>query len=171
MAANIKCPNCAREFNRRVSRRGLPEILLSYFYIYPFKCQLCGFRFRHFQWGVRYVRIEEDRREYDRMEMNFPVSFHGQDVSGEGALLNISMGGCSFRTDAKLEIGTILRLSLPISPEVAPVIVDAAIVRSVQQRSVGVEYLRWQQGERERLQQFIRGLLIDRGVDLQQRSA
>jgi hypothetical protein len=167
MATNIKCPKCAREFCRRVSRSGWAEVLLSYLYLYPFKCQLCGFRFRHFQPWVRYVRVEEDRREYDRMEMNLPVSFYGQEVSGEGALLNVSMGGCSFRTDAKVEAGAILNLSLQISQEVPPVVVDAAVVRNVGQSHVGVEFLLWQQGERERLQLFIRGLLIGRGVELE----
>ena len=38
---------------------------MSLFYVYPFKCQLCGERFRSFQRGVRYIRVEEDRREYD----------------------------------------------------------------------------------------------------------
>ena len=167
MATNIKCPNRAREFVRRVSRAGFSEILLSYFYVYPFKCQLCGYRFRYFQWGVRYVRVEEDRREYDRMEMNFPVSFYGQDVSGEGNLLNVSMGGCSFSTGAKIESGAILNLSLQISKDVPPVIVDAAMVRNVGSSSVGVEFLLWQQSERERLQLFVRGLLIGQGIDLE----
>jgi len=47
--ADLKCPNCARDFVRRVSRAGLSERLLSVFYVYPFKCQLCGYRFRFFQ--------------------------------------------------------------------------------------------------------------------------
>src|SRR4029453_2417950 len=161
----MKCPNCARDFVRRVSRSGFWEILLSCFYVYPFKCQLCGYRFRHFQWGVRYVRIEEDRREYDRMEMTLPVSFSGQDVSGEGMLLNISMGGCSFTTSAQLESGAILNLSLQISRDIAPVVVDAAVAASWNASSVGVEFLRWQPTERERLQLFIRGLLIGRGAN------
>ena len=49
--ADLKCPNCARDFVRRVSRTGVVERLLSVFYVYPFKCQLCGYRFRFFQWG------------------------------------------------------------------------------------------------------------------------
>jgi hypothetical protein len=164
--AQLKCPNCGREFVRRVSRTGPLEIFLSYFYVYPFKCQLCGDRFRLFQWGVRYVRVEEDRREYDRMEMNFPVSFYGQDVSGEGNVINVSMGGCSFRTRTKIESGTMLNLSLQISKDVPPVIVDAAMVRNMRAGTVGVEFMLWQQSERERLQLFVRGLLIGRGVDL-----
>lgn len=165
--AQLKCSNCGREFVRRVSRTGPLEILLSYFYVYPFKCQLCGDRFRLFQWGVRYVRVEEDRREYDRMEMNFPVSFYGRDVSGEGIVVNVSMGGCSFRTRTKIESGTILKLSLQISQNVPPVIVDAAMVRNMKAGTVGVEFVLWQQSERERLQLFVRGLLIGRGIDLE----
>ena len=164
--AQLKCPNCGREFVRRVSRASMGEVLLSYFYVYPFKCQLCGERFRLFQWGVRYVRVEEDRREYDRMEMNFPVSFYGQDVSGEGNVVNVSMGGCSFRTSTKIETSAILKLSLQISKDVLPVVVDAAMVRNARAGTVGVEFLLWQPGERERLQLFVRGLLIGQGIDL-----
>lgn len=164
--AQLKCPNCGREFVRRISRSGIVEVMLSYFYVYPFKCQLCGERFRRYQRGVRYVRIERDRREYDRMEINFPLTFFGQDISGEGTIINVSMGGCSLRTQTKLETGAILNLSLQISKDVSPVIIDAGVVRSVRAGIAGIEFLLWQQSERERLQLFVRGLLIGRGVDL-----
>jgi hypothetical protein len=163
---NIKCPHCAREFVRRISKSGLGEVFLGLFYVYPFRCQLCGHRFRAFQRGVRYHRIEEDRREYDRMEVKFPITFSGQNVSGEGTLLNISMAGCSFATAAELGIGMIVKLGLQITGATAPVTVDAAVVRRVQKGSVGVEFLRWQASERERLQLFVRGLLIERGAEL-----
>src|SRR5262249_25618429 len=101
--AQLKWPNCGREFVRRVSRSGLLEVLLSYFYVYPFKCQLCGERFRQCEWGVRYVRVDEDRREYERMEISFPVSFFGQDISGEGIVIGLSMGGCTLQTQIKVE--------------------------------------------------------------------
>jgi hypothetical protein len=143
----------------------LAEILLSLFYVYPFKCQLCGHRFRSLQRGVRYVRVEEDRREYDRMEINFPVTFGGEKVSGEGMLLNISMDGCTFTTTADLGIGMMVKLALQISGSVPPVMVDAALVRNAHPGSAGVEFLRWQETERERLQHFIRGLLIGRGAE------
>lgn len=164
--APLRCPHCSRDFVRRVARSALAETLLSFFYIYPFKCQLCGERFRSMQWGVRYVRVDEDRREYDRMEMRFPVTFSGQGISAEGELLNVSMGGCSFHTAANLTSGMILKMGLQISKDVAPVTVDAVVVRNVRSGAVGVEFLQWQKSERERLQLFIRGLLIGRGVDL-----
>jgi PilZ domain-containing protein len=81
-------------------------------------------------------------------------------------VVNVSMGGCSFRTSTKIETGAILKLSLHISKDVAPVVVDAAMVRNVRAGTVGVEFLLWQPGERERLQLFVRGLLIGQGIDL-----
>ena len=162
----VKCPNCARDFVRRVSRSESLEKLLSIFYVYPFKCQLCGYRFRFLQWGVRYVRVEEDRREYDRMEMSLPVSFRADDISGQGTLIDVSMGGCSFTTEAHLRIGVILEIRLQISADVLPVTVDAAVVRSRHKGGVGVEFLQWQHSERARLQLFVRSLLIGHGVQL-----
>lgn len=160
--AELKCPNCSRDFVRRVSRIGLAEKLLSLFYVYPFKCQLCGERFRAAQRGVRYVRVEEDRREYDRMEMKFPLTFTSPEGSGEGVMLNFSMGGCSFSTSTVVPIGTVLKLQLKISSTIAPVNIEAALVRNVGSGRVGVEFLRWQESERERLQLFVRGMLIGR---------
>lgn len=164
--ADIKCPHCAREFVRRVPRAGLREGLLGLFYVYPFKCQLCGERFRYFQWGVRYSRVEEDRREYDRMEVQFPVTLRGHNLAGEGMLLNLSMGGCSFKTNSDLGLGMILQIGLQISADLAPVIVDAAVVRNLSRGSAGVEFLQWRQSERERLQLFVRGMLIGRGPQI-----
>jgi hypothetical protein len=101
------------------------------------------------------------------MEMRFPIAFSGQNISGEGMLLNVSMGGCSFSTEADLAIGMIVKLELQISVAVRPVVVDAGVVRNVRAGTVGVEFLRWQHSERERLQLFVRGLLIDRGAELE----
>jgi hypothetical protein len=163
--ASKKCPDCGRDFVRRVSRAGLAETLLSLVHIYPFKCQLCGHRFRSFQQGVYYLGVENDRREYDRMEVKFPVTFSNEGVTGEGMLIIISMDGCSFSTSAELDVGAIVKLRLQISGAVPPVTVDAAVVRNVQTGNAGVEFLRWQETERERLQHFIKGLLIGRGAE------
>src|SRR5574342_569548 len=132
---NVKCPNCARDFGRRVSRSASLERFLSIFYVYPFKCQRCGYRFRSLQWGVRYVRVEEDRREYDRKPISCPVFFSADTISGQGTLVDVQ-----------------------------PVTVDAAVVRSAHEGGVGVEFLQWRQSERERLQLFVQSLLIGQGV-------
>jgi hypothetical protein len=160
--AKIKCPHCGRDFVRRSSRAGRAEILLSVFYVYPYRCQLCGHRFRSFQPGVRYTKVNEDRREYNRIPINFPVTFSGENVSDEGMSVNLSMGGCSFSTSAHLATGMIVKLALQITSSVPPVIVDAAVVvvRRTDPRTAGVEFLRWQETERARLQAFMRVLFI-----------
>jgi hypothetical protein len=163
---NIKCPHCGRDFVRRVSTAGVLEILRSVFYVYPFRCQLCDHRFLSFQRGVRYLRIKEDCREYDHMEINFPVTFSGGKVSGKGMLVNLSMSGCIFTTTADLATGMVMKLALQIYSSAPPIIVDAAVVvvRKTAPGTPSVEFLRWQETERARLRHFIRTLLFDRGV-------
>lgn len=158
----LKCPNCSRQFVRRVSRVGFMERLLGLIYIYPFKCQICGHRFRFLQFGMPYVRVEEDHREYDRMHMNFPIHYGRGGVPGVGLVVDISMGGCRFNTASELKLGTLLNLELVAADDAAPILIDAAVVRHVRGQTVGVEFLQWRHQERERLQLFVRGLLIGR---------
>jgi c-di-GMP-binding flagellar brake protein YcgR len=146
----------------RVSRVGLGERLASLFYVYPFRCQLCGHRFRFLQRGIKYKRIEEDRREYERMATSFPVTFDAGGVQGRGLAVDISMGGCTFHTETEVVEGNILRMRLELPEETVPVNVEAVIIRTLRSGRVGVEFLRVEDGERERLQRFVRGLLIGR---------
>jgi hypothetical protein len=99
------CPKCSREFVKRVPRQGFTEKLLGVFYIYPFRCQLCGYRFRFLQWGVRYQRIQEDRREYERLAINCPVSLRGENLYSEGRVVDISLGGCTAMIETQLSTG------------------------------------------------------------------
>jgi c-di-GMP-binding flagellar brake protein YcgR len=81
-------------------------------------------------------------------------------MNGQGGILDISMGGCMFHTEARLREGSILQMGLDLPDESSPVNVEAAIVRSVRPGRAGVEFLRIEHGQRERLQRFIRGLII-----------
>ena len=157
------CPRCSREYVKRVSRVGLGERLISLFYVYPFRCQLCGHRFQLLQWGVEYKRIEEDRREYERMPASFPINFDAGAVQGRGLAVDISMAGCTFHTEAELVEGNILQMRLD-----AP---GRDFSRQTWKQSSFVLYGRvawvwnlceFENGERERLQRFIRGLLLGR---------
>jgi hypothetical protein len=134
------------------------ERLLSLVYVYPFRCQLCGHRFRFLQWGVKYQRVPEDRRRYERLLTRFPVTFAGENAKGAGVVFDISVKGCSFEAEAQLQVGSVVRMALEIPKEPRPVHVDAAVVRNVRQENVGVEFLRFQKSERDRLQHFIHEL-------------
>jgi hypothetical protein len=74
------------------------------------------------------------------------------------------MGGCTFSTVADLAIGTVLKVDLCLSAAVPPVIVDAAVVRNVRTGVAGVEFVRWRESERARLQLFMIGMLIGRAA-------
>jgi hypothetical protein len=156
------CPGCFKEFVKRVNYRGIGERLISLFYVYPFRCQLCGQRFRSRQSGVRYVSITDDRREYDRIAARFPVSISGENIDATGKIIDVSMNGCTLNTAADLSPGTVLTLALHISNNVVPVIVEAALVRNARTNQVGTEFLKFHENDREMLQLFIRGLLLDR---------
>jgi PilZ domain len=165
--AEIRCPNCSKEYVARVARVGFAEEILSLFYIYPFKCQLCGCRFKLLQWGVRYLRMEEDRREYERLPTTLPVSFSAEALGGTGMACDISMRGCTFQTEAeanKPKAGSVLRMALQIPNEMQPVDVEA-VVRNVRQDHVGVEFLRFQPADKDRLQHYIRDLLARREAE------
>jgi c-di-GMP-binding flagellar brake protein YcgR len=53
-------------------------------------------------------------------------------------------------------------MGLQLPNEVAPVVVEAAVIRNVNPGRAGVEFLRIENGERERLQRFVRGLTLNR---------
>ncbi len=55
--ASVPCPECGGALARRSHRSGLAEKMLIVMYVYPFRCQLCGYRFFARQWGIRYHRI------------------------------------------------------------------------------------------------------------------
>jgi hypothetical protein len=58
--------------------------------------------------------------------------------------------------------GNILHMRLDVPEETSPVRVEAVIIRSLRAGRVGVEFVQFENGERERLQRFIRGLIIGR---------
>jgi PilZ domain len=158
-ASNPICPACSKAFVKCVRPQGIGDWLISLLCIHPFKCQLCGHRFRYFQLGARYVGVDDDRREYDRITLNFPLSISGDDIDAEGTMLDISIGGCTLTTDRQFAVGDIVSLALQISNETLPVIVEAAVVRNVRLNTVGIEFLSLEQYDKDRLQIFIRGLL------------
>jgi hypothetical protein len=160
LASQPACPRCSNEYVKRVSRVGLGEHLISLFYIYPFRCQLCAHRFKVLQRGVTYTKIEEDRREHKRLPAKFPITFTVRGGDASGSTVDISMGGCSFHAESRLVKGIILRIELQLPDEIPPVKISAAVIRSVRTRRVSVKFLRIEHAERERLHGFVRSLML-----------
>lgn len=162
----LQCPQCSREFVKRISRRDWFERFLSNLYFYPFRCQMCGHRFRQIQWGIVYRKVDFDRREFERLPVHFPVSISAENGEHcEGVLQNLSMWGCGLTVDVSADKGSILCLELHVPNVTRPIVVQAAAVRSVGPNDLGVEFLKFPEGERARLRMLVRGLLASRSAE------
>ncbi len=137
----LRCPKCSQPRVRRCPREGVLEHLLSAVYVYPFRCQLCARRFRALQWGKRYTRQLADRREFERVAIRAPlVAVAGGDRI-EGELTDLSLQGCTARTRLRLREGATVRLELQLEPAERPVVVAAALVRSVRAETAGLYFV------------------------------
>lgn len=157
-----QCPKCEKDYVRRASRRGLLERLLGRFYLYPFRCQLCGHRFWFRQPGVRYKRVIEDRREYDRIHVRYDATLAANQARSPGVVTEISMGGCTVETEARLAPKAVLGLEITTPGQARPIVIEAGVVRTVRSNSVGIEFLRFRDDERMRLQRVVQNLIFDK---------
>ena len=138
-----KCPQCGKDFVKRVARKGVGELLVGLSYLYPFRCQLCARRFKAVQWGRRYVSQLIDRREYQRVRASFSATFLGDGIEGAGSITDVSLRCGSLKTDAHLGKDTLLQVQFQVPRSESPVVVEVAIVRSIRPGFVGLEFLRF----------------------------
>ena len=149
-----QCPRCGWRAGERSPRTGVYERLISRVYVYPFRCQVCMYRFRAFRFGVRYSRQGDDRREFSRSATRLPAvaSFHGKRSAAE--LTDISVSGGTIRSDLRPPAGALIQVEIQL-PDGRGVLVDGAVVRSVREDSLGLEFTWVRAPERARLQAFL----------------
>jgi hypothetical protein len=157
-----KCPQCEKGFIRRSHRSGSIERFLGLFLIYPFRCQLCTYRFLAFQGAQQDSR----HREYERIPVRFPVFYYstyaGEQIKGDGTVVGISIRGCAMTADQPLRTGAFLRLQLQTAQGEVPIEVDVAVVRSTVNNRAGLEFLTIRDEEEQRLRHLIENLLRGR---------
>ena len=158
----VRCPRCGRDFVRLVRREGLAEIVASAARLHSFACQLCAHRFRVWRWSLRQTTQPIDRRQYERIHVNFPMSFSADSGGVNGTTLDLSMGGCGFKAEPPPAPGAVVKLKLYATGLEHPLVVDAAVVRSVRSIYTGVEFLRLSPTEQYRLTQFVANTLTER---------
>ena len=158
----MRLPNCSRcrqDFVRRRAPRTPLDRLLAVAFIHPFRCQLCGSRFRALWWGGR--PDEEgraDRREYVRIQARLPARFSGEGPEQEGVVTDVSIAGCSLETEHPIVEGDLVELHLRVGEGEPPIVVDAAVVRYAGPWRVGLEFLRMQEEAKERLRDLVHRL-------------
>ncbi len=155
-----QCPHCRQDFVQRARRRGLVDYLLSFAYLYPFRCQLCARRFKAMQWGIRYSKKPVDRRENVRIQIGLPVTISAAHTSEKGMVKDLSVRGCRVKTQGHFAEGALVQLQVQVAENAPSIAVDAAVVRSSRSGFIGMEFLRLRKDEMDRLSQFVRSLLI-----------
>ncbi len=97
-----------------------------------------------------------DRRLALRFKVHLPISFSGDSLTGEGIVVNLSLGGCTIDSEQKVQPWKYLTLRIFMPDQDAPLVVDRAQVRSSRRRRLVVlEFLRMQLEEQERLRGFV----------------
>jgi PilZ domain-containing protein len=153
-----QCPSCQSIYVRRTHRVGTLERLVSLFYVYPFRCQLCSARFAFFQWGVRYAQ-QEDLRQYERIGVQFPVMFSSSQTVGKGVVTDVSVADCAFGTSLPLKQGDVLKLELYAKSGRPPIVVEKAVIRSIRQGIVGVQFTAVSEADKARLHRLVGDLV------------
>ena len=92
-----------------------------------------------------------------RVTVGYPASIHSDIGTGEGILLDLSPAGCRMRSDIALNAGTYLALQIAVAQE-PPLAVEVSVVRWCKDGNFGVEFLRYSQGDRERVTNLVAAL-------------
>lgn len=157
-----ECPQCHADIARRIRPSGPVERLLNFFSIYSFRCQLCAYRYRIFFFGADHIALPFDKRQFERLPTNVRAIIVGAQGRSEDVITDLSMGGCTLQTTSLLTKGAFLHLHLQPSDEKSAILVETAMVRSVRPECVGLEFLEFEGGHKERLARFVRDLLLTR---------
>ena len=99
-----------------------------------------------------------DLRDYPRFEVDVPISFFGDQITGKGAITNLSAGGCAVKGDAKTQIGAFLELNIDLPAPHQKLIVEVAVVRWSIGTKFGLDFLQLDPEQEKRLLRFLKTL-------------
>ncbi len=97
-------------------------------------------------------------RKSPRYSVQFQLAFAGDDIVGEGTVLNLSFPGCAVSCPKKLEIDSGLELRILTPDREAPMKVDVAVVRWTEAGTAGLEFISMRHDDQERLQHLVDAL-------------
>ncbi len=136
--------------------------MMALFSFVPFRCQLCGRRFR--TWARR--RLSPSQRNFERVPVRYPVWFQARSSSraGEtfqGMVENLSIRGCRIRSNISFPIGTRVQLEFLPSTHTFPITVDGAVVRSRTDDLLGLRFVALLREEERRIRHIVNLKLPD----------
>lgn len=91
-----------------------------------------------------------------RVLLQCPVRFtHEDGVTGQGTMVNLSLGGCAIHSDTPVFDDMLITLQFSPSEENPPVSIELGRVRWATLHEFGVEFLMILPKERSRLERFL----------------
>lgn len=96
----------------------------------------------------------EQRRDR-RVQVQYPISFEGNQGVGKGKLFNLSARGCGVESGAFVQVGTTVTIRVYVPTHKEPIHVGRAGVTWSAGQDFGVEFMDMDPQERERLQKLI----------------
>lgn len=101
-----------------------------------------------------------ESRKNIRYAVQLPVSFNGDQVSGEGegTILNLSADGCAITSTTVAGPASYMQLTMQLREREEPVRVDLAAVRWSTPARFGVEFIKVRPEEGDRLKRFVSAL-------------
>lgn len=94
-------------------------------------------------------------RYSQRVLVDCSVMFAGENIVGEGRMVDLSLPGCLLESSQTMIAGEYLQLRLFLPDHSTPLNVALAAVRWVDGCKLGVEFIRTSQQEQSRLTQFV----------------
>ncbi len=93
-------------------------------------------------------------REYARVAFECPAEFSGDQLSGEGTVINLSIGGFAVESDQPVKAGMTLKLRVFLPDDEKPIVIRAAI-RWAREGKFGVKTTLIGIEDKKRLREFI----------------
>lgn len=100
-------------------------------------------------------------RTYHRFPLRYPVIYGGAPFVGEGILNNLSLMGCSILSDREVLCGSQVRVSVLLPNQNPALSIELGTIKWVQGNEFGVEFIRLPLEARKRLNNALRGELIN----------
>ena len=101
-----------------------------------------------------------ESRKYARFQVELECSFSGDHTAGDGQVVDLSMGGSKVRSDATVPTGAYLELRVYLPQQDSPLKIDLAVARWSIGRECGLEFIRLQPEQQERLHQLVQGFEV-----------
>ncbi len=93
-----------------------------------------------------------------RYQVHCPITLLGDHLVGEGTVHNVSTGGWKVEGSQPIQHGNCFALRVLLPDQAVPMKVDLAVVRWSRGREFGLEFLRMQPEEQDRLRRFVTAL-------------